>query len=181
MRRTVCAMGLMALLMSATGPPATVQGSDGDAAGLEATCEASAPDEATRALCLFVVHTLLIPGSGVVVPEPVEPGTEAGVGTTQRSATWEATLTDVAWDACTYWQPAEDHVRVAARFVVHNLDGSTTVSHNKFTATDQGGTTYESGFKTPVRFSISASSSRGTSGRAGSPSRSQRTPIGSRS
>lgn len=47
------------------GPPATVQGSDGDAAGLEATCEASAPDEATRALCLYVVHTLLIPGSGV--------------------------------------------------------------------------------------------------------------------
>ncbi len=65
-------------------------------------------------MCMYVVHALLIPGSGVVVPEPVEPGTAAGVGTTQRSATWEATLMDVAWDACTCWQPPEDHVLVAA-------------------------------------------------------------------
>jgi hypothetical protein len=145
----MCVIGLMALAMSATGPPATAQGSEGDAATLEALCEANGADEASRAGCLYIVHTVLVSGSGVAVPEPVEPGTEAGLGTTQRSATWQATLTDVDWDACTYWQPAEDHVWVAARFVVLDLDGSTTVGYNKFTATDPGGTTFEASYHSP--------------------------------
>ena len=49
MRRIRCVIGLMALLMSATGPPASGQGSDGDAVELEALCEANAADEWTRA------------------------------------------------------------------------------------------------------------------------------------
>jgi hypothetical protein len=149
MRRIGCVIGLMALLMSATGSPATGQGSDGDAARLEALCEANAAEERTLATCLYAVHTLLLPGSGVDVAEAVDPGTEAGVGMTLRSGTWEVTLRDVTWDACTFTQPAEDHEWVAAEFAVLNLEGPTTVGYSIISAIDQDGNTYELDFRCP--------------------------------
>ena len=114
MLRIIRVVGLIALLVAASAPATTAQEPTVDATDLEASCRANAGDEVMLATCLYVVHAVLAPGSGVDGAALLDPSAEAGVGDTQETETLQITLLDFAWDVEEIYQPPEDHVVVAA-------------------------------------------------------------------
>jgi hypothetical protein len=149
MLRIMRVVGVSVLVVTAIATTTAAQEPTLDAAELEASCEANASDAVIRDACLYVVHTILVPGSGASGEEPLDPMAQAGVGAAQKTDTLEMTLVDFAWSVEGSSQPAEDHILVAADLRLAGLVPSAKPLSIAFTVSDQDGVTYADTYGCP--------------------------------
>jgi hypothetical protein len=144
-------IGLVTLLLVATGLPATAQESM-DAAVLEAVCREKAPDDATRETCLEIVRTVLAPDGSVALPagpEPREPAVGTGMGATQETATLRVTLADLRWGhEEEFADQTGGHEWVIALVEFESTDPEAYVAPYGFTAVDPDGFAHPTTFVT---------------------------------